>query len=93
MGYGPVEEHYAERAQQGIHDVDHQCHLRGIRRELSEKITREHEERRPWRMTDLQLVGGSDELRTIPERSRGFDGGAVREGSNGKCQPSEHVVH
>ena len=58
-----------------------------------EEVAKEHEEGCARRVTHLQLGCCGDELRAVPEACRGFDGGTVGEGCNGKHNPSHHIIY
>ena len=93
MRDAPEEEHDAQGAEQRTHDVHHQRHLGRVVGQLGEQVAGEHEEGCSWRVTHLQLIGGGDKFRTVPERGCGLNGAAIDEGSDGKCEPTEQVVH
>ena len=89
----PEKEHDTCRTEKRAHDIHHQSHLCGVAYKLSEKITRKHKEGRTGGMSHLQLIGGGNEFRAVPETCRRLHCAAIHKGCNGKCNPTHQVVY
>ena len=93
MRHAPEQEQDATGREQRRHRVDHAGNLCRIARKEGKQFAEQHEERRTGRVSHLHLLGSRNKLRTVPETGRRLDGRAVSERSDGKHQPSAHVVH
>ena len=60
---------------------------------MGEKIGGKHEERGPWRMTDLKLVACGDKLGTVPERGCRLNGRHIGKRCDGESHPAENRVY
>ncbi len=89
----PEEEHDAGRTEERTHHVHHQSHQRRVAHKLCEQVAREHEERCPRRVTDLQLVSSGNKLGAVPEACRGLYRAAIHQRSHSKRQPPHQVVY
>ena len=87
VGDGPEEEHHRCCRQQGIHEVDHICHMRLVGGELRNDIGSKHKERCSRRMAHFEFVTTQNELRTIPERGSGFHRRNIGKGGDGEHHP------
>ena len=89
----PEEEQDTGGTHQRAHIVHHLRHSRHIRSELREQIRHQHEERCSGRVTDFQLVSGSNKLRAIPETGSRLYGQAIDGCRNDESKPTHQVVY
>ena len=91
MGDAPEQEQNRERTAQHRQHVGRQS--RRVRAHGDHQEARQqHEERRAWRVSHLEFVGGGDEFTTVPEARCGFHGEEVHQCGQGPHSPSSPVV-
>ena len=89
---GPEQEQDAECAGDGVHGVHSHAHVIGRGGEQRGQAGQNHEQRRPGRVADFELIGGGDEFRAVPEARHGLHGHQVDNSGYGKDRPADDVV-